>query len=103
MCLSNLFINHPCKLVTTSIILLGLLTFFVYKKDYFMLTPDTNRQYMVFSDQKTMDWDKQKCGEKYIQGKDYQTPVRSQMMPEQKTVIVYEGVNLLDNAKLLKI
>ena len=58
MCLSNLFINHPCKLVTTAIILLGLLTFFVYKKDYFMLTPDTNRQYMVFSDQKTIDWDK---------------------------------------------
>ena len=71
MCLSNLFINHPCKLVTCSIIILGILTFFVYKMDYFELTPDTNRQYMVFSDQRTVDWDKQKCGEKYIQGKDF--------------------------------
>jgi hypothetical protein len=66
MCISNMFINHPCKLVTLSIIILCLITFFVYKKDYFMLTPDTSRQYMVFSDPKTLDWDKQKAGEKYI-------------------------------------
>jgi hypothetical protein len=58
MCITNLFLNHPCKIITPALIILSLITYWCFRAEYFMLTPDNSRQFMVFSDQKTIDWDK---------------------------------------------
>jgi hypothetical protein len=53
-----MFINHPCKIIAIAMLILSAITYWCYREDYFMLTTDTSRQFMVFSDQKTIDWDK---------------------------------------------
>ena len=58
MCFSNTIINHPLKIVFIALILLGLVTYYCYEEDLFSLTPNSPRQYMVFEDKQTQDWDK---------------------------------------------
>lgn len=106
--LTALFVERP-----VCVLLVGFLTLFIisaisFALGYFDLTPQNNREFLVWTDQKVIDWDKRVAGKEAIlaaQGKE-ELPVRMQNTQWWNPVILVNTPNddesLLEKKNLLK-
>ena len=56
--LTNFFVDRPCICLITAFLFLGIITFFVIHLAWFTTTPPNDRDYLVWDDPKTIDYDK---------------------------------------------
>ena len=58
MILTNFFVNHPCLWLLMSTIVLGIISGIVFYFDYFAVSPISNRDFLIWDDPKTINYDK---------------------------------------------
>ena len=56
--LTNFFVNRPYNCLAVAIIILGLITSFVAYMQWFEHTQQNRRDYLIWDDPKTLDYDK---------------------------------------------
>ena len=105
MCCTNMFIDKPCLIIILGMLILFGVTAFTIEREWYNQTPQTERQFLVFEDQTTKDWDMQVAAEGFLNSFGVK-PVRVQNMPSWGTIIIYEsknGQNLLAKDTLMQI
>lgn len=107
--LTNQYVDRPCCVLTTGIILLFIISGASFALGYYDLNPQNNREYLVWTDSMVVDWDKQNAAKEALlkaQG-DTQLPVRIQNTPWWNPVILFMGPtqkeNLLQKEYLLQV
>ena len=58
MVLTNFFVNHPCLWLLMSTLALAIISGIVFYFDYFAVSPISNRDFLIWDDPKTINYDK---------------------------------------------
>ena len=58
MMLTNFFVNHPCLWLLMATLSLGIISGLVFHLDYFAVSPISNRDFLIWDDPKTINYDK---------------------------------------------
>lgn len=66
MWITNLFIARPCTVIWLGMLVLFVISGAANELGYFEMDDQTNRDYLVLDDKKTVSWDKMVVGEEYI-------------------------------------
>ena len=66
MYITNLYIDHPLKIIIASFIALGISSVIALYYGYFTMSPVTLRDYMILSDQRVIAWDKLEVAEEFL-------------------------------------
>ena len=56
--LTSLFVDRPICVLLVGFFILFILSAISFQAGYFDLTPQNNREFLVWTDQKVIDWDK---------------------------------------------
>ena len=99
--LTNFFIKSPCCCVITQLILLFALTGAAYQLGYFELTPQNDREFLIWTDPRAVAWDKLLVAEKELlatSAGEGDQPLRMTTVRKWNPMILYEskpGGNIL--------
>jgi len=66
MLLTTAFVNHPCKFIISSFIVMILLGVLAFQLKYFEYTPSTDRDYYIWTDERVVAWDKLTVAEDFL-------------------------------------
>jgi len=84
ICITNCFVDKPCFIIIIGLLVLLGLSYFAYEQDLFKQFDQHPREFLIYDDPKTFDWDKQVAAEEYFtkQRDDQATALRTQKMQE---------------------
>ena len=107
--ITNLFVNRPWTVLIIGYLILIAATVVAVVNDYFALTPQNNRDFLIWDDERVIPWDMQQAGRNAILAAQSSTKVseRVQDVSWWNAIMVYqvrnENESLLDKKYLLQI
>ena len=66
MRLTNLYIDHPCKFIISSFIMLVICAMIAQGAGFFEMDIQNNREYLIWDDKRVIAWDKLTVAEEYF-------------------------------------
>ena len=94
MCLTNLFVKRPCCVILTGFALMFVLSVVCFYFDFQVITPLHDRDYLVWGDKYTNNYDKSVLAKRELQVfGDTEYPLQSQVQQDWSVVFVYQSTN----------
>ena len=110
MWLTDQFIEYPCIFIGLGLFILFIITLIAMTNNYFELNDTTNRDFLIWDDEKTFAWDKLTVAEEFIlanEGEDNnEKPLQMTPKDSWNPVVLFrtkDGGSLLEKNRLLKI
>lgn len=66
LALTDLFIRRPCLCIISQMIFLFMLFGIANQLDYFALDPPNNREYVIWDNDRAIEWDKLTVAEEWL-------------------------------------
>ena len=64
--LTSAYVDHPCKFIISSFIIMILLCVLAFQLKYFEYSPITRRDYYIWTDERMIEWDKLEVAEEFL-------------------------------------
>ena len=98
MMITDAFVEKPCMIIGGGILILIILTIIAVACKFFEMDTPSDREFLVWSDPRTISWDKQLAAQEAIRLNDNsQKAIRVQQEPDWNAIMIYQGPTKTEN------